>query len=90
MPKALNRGHDYYTDYGPKLAYSRLTPENRASTNEPVGYNRYMNKDHLLFYAVSGGLVIIYFIGEATGYLFFAFLIIVPTWVWLLNKLTGN
>jgi len=35
-------------------------------------------------------LIAAYFIGEATGYLFFALLIILPGWVWLLGLLDGN
>lgn len=35
-------------------------------------------------------LIAIYFVGEATGYLFFAMLIILPGWVWLLNQLTKD
>jgi predicted membrane-bound dolichyl-phosphate-mannose-protein mannosyltransferase len=34
-------------------------------------------------YAILGSLVLVYIIGEATGYLFFAMVIILPVWVWL-------
>jgi hypothetical protein len=35
-------------------------------------------------------LIATYFIGEATGYLFIAMLIILSLWVWLLGLLDGN
>jgi hypothetical protein len=38
-----------------------------------------------IFYVVVVVLVAIYFIGEATGLLFFSMIIILPVWVWLLT-----
>jgi hypothetical protein len=35
-------------------------------------------------------LIAAYYIGEAAGLLFFAMLIILPGWVWLLGLLEGN
>jgi hypothetical protein len=50
-----------------------------------------MNQGNWLFYVGVALLVLVYFVGEATGLLFFAMLIILPAWVWLLNKLSqGN
>lgn len=37
------------------------------------------------FCTVVGIMAIVYFIGEATGFLFVAMLIILPLWVWLLT-----
>jgi hypothetical protein len=46
-----------------------------------------MKRSDLFFYLVAGALALVYFIGEATGYLFFAMLIILPVWVGLLRRL---
>jgi len=49
-----------------------------------------MKNHDWFFYVVVGGLVLVYFIGEVSGYLFFAMLIILPVWVWLLTGSTKN
>ena len=49
-----------------------------------------MKNSNSIFYAVVAGLFLIYVVGEATGLLFVAMLIILPGWVWLLNKFSGN
>ena len=49
-----------------------------------------MKNSNSIFYAVVAGLFLIYVVGEATGLLFVAMLIILPVWVWLLGLLDEN
>jgi hypothetical protein len=49
-----------------------------------------MKYSHWTFYTMVAVLVLVYFVGEATGLLFFAMLIILPGWVWLIGLLDGN
>jgi hypothetical protein len=49
-----------------------------------------MKRSDLFFYLLAGAVAIVYFIGEATGYLFFAMLIILPVWVWLIAGPSDN
>jgi hypothetical protein len=45
-----------------------------------------MKNSNWIFYAVVAGLFLVYVVGEATGLLFVAMLIILPVWVWLLTE----
>ena len=49
-----------------------------------------MKRRDWFVYLAIGSIPVAYFIGEATGYLFFAMLFILPTWVWLLTSEDDN
>jgi hypothetical protein len=44
-----------------------------------------MKKSDWFVYLALGSIPVAYVIGEATGYLFFAMLYILPVWAWLLT-----
>lgn len=49
-----------------------------------------MKKSKWLLYSTAAFLILVYVIGEATGYLFFAMLIILPVGIWLLNRISST
>jgi len=49
-----------------------------------------MNTNRWAYYTVASFLVLFYFLGESTGYLFFAILIILPVGYWVLGKIFGS